>query len=231
MKGNIADARTRLHNIAGSLASGVNGKYDVDQPFFETSKVKVIESRTDSATVTLDGIPENLKVGSTLLGQRVKAISGNTVTLGGNANAAVTSSDVSYFSEGAIQSISVNAAISAGSLKTSSQSFAGGNDYLMGIAALRSDKNVLGMGGITLGDYARNTVGQIGQVLQGINTRLEESSVIKTAITTQRDGVSSVSLDEETADLMRFQRAYQANARVISIVDELLDTLINRMVR
>jgi len=64
-----------------------------------------------------------------------------------------------------------------------------------------------------------------------VNTRLEESTVIKTALTTQRDAVSSVSLDEETADLMKFQRAYQANARVISVVDELLDTLINRMVR
>jgi flagellar hook-associated protein 1 FlgK len=101
---------------------------------------------------------------------------------------------------------------------------------LTGIAGLRTS-TVVGLGNLTLGDYTRNTVGQIGQVLQGVNTRLEESTVIKTALTTQRDAVSSVSLDEETADLMKFQRAYQANARVISVVDELLDTLINRMVR
>lgn len=128
------------------------------------------------------------------------------------------------------QLFSLNSAIDSSSLKTSSQSLAGGNDYLTGIAGLRSS-TVAGLGNLTLGDYTRNTVGQVGQVLQGINTRLEESTVIKTALVTQRDAVSSVSLDEETADLMKFQRAYQANARVISVVDELLDTLINRMVR
>jgi flagellar hook-associated protein 1 FlgK len=128
------------------------------------------------------------------------------------------------------QLIALNSGIDSSRLKTSSQSLAGGNDYLTGIAGLRTS-TVVGLGNLTLGDYTRNTVGQIGQVLQGVNTRLEESTVIKTALTTQRDAVSSVSLDEETADLMKFQRAYQANARVISVVDELLDTLINRMVR
>ena len=128
------------------------------------------------------------------------------------------------------QLVALNTAIDSSTLKTSSLSLAGGNDYLTGIAGLRSS-TVAGLGNLTLGDYTRNTVGQVGQVLLGINTRLEESTVIKTALTTQRDAVSSVSLDEETADLMRFQRAYQANARVISVVDELLDTLINRMVR
>jgi flagellar hook-associated protein 1 FlgK len=128
------------------------------------------------------------------------------------------------------QLIALNSGVDSSTLKTSSQSLAGGNDYLTGIAGLRTS-TVGGLGNLTLGDYTRNTVGQIGQVLQGVNTRLEESTVIKTALTTQRDAVSSVSLDEETADLMKFQRAYQANARVISVVDELLDTLINRMVR
>ena len=39
-----------------------------------------------------------------------------------------------------------------------------------------------------------------------------------------------MSLDEELVDLMRFQRAYEAAARIISVVDEMLDTLINRMI-
>jgi flagellar hook-associated protein 1 FlgK len=39
--------------------------------------------------------------------------------------------------------------------------------------------------------------------------------------------VSGVDLDEETADLLRFQRAYQAAARVMTVLDEMLDRLIN----
>jgi flagellar hook-associated protein 1 FlgK len=174
IKGAIAEARTRVQELALSLVSEVNGKYDSagapPQEFFVTT---------------------GLAAG---------------------------------------QLFALNSAIDSSSLKTSSQSLAGGNDYLTGIAGLRSS-TVAGLGNLTLGDYTRNTVGQVGQALQGINTRLEESTVIRTALVTQRDAVSSVSLDEETADLMKFQRAYQANARVISVVDELLDTLINRMVR
>ena len=49
--------------------------------------------------------------------------------------------------------------------------------------------------------------------------------------TKNRDAVSSVSLDEEMADLMRFQRSYQANARVVRVIDEMLDGLINNMLR
>jgi flagellar hook-associated protein 1 FlgK len=37
-----------------------------------------------------------------------------------------------------------------------------------------------------------------------------------------------VSLDEEMANMIRFQRGYQASARTMSTVDEMLDTLINR---
>ena len=43
----------------------------------------------------------------------------------------------------------------------------------------------------------------------------------------QRQQVSGVSLDEETTHLIQYQHAYQAAARVISIVDGMLDTLIN----
>jgi flagellar hook-associated protein 1 FlgK len=42
-----------------------------------------------------------------------------------------------------------------------------------------------------------------------------------------QDSVSGVSLDEEAADLVRFQRAYEANARFFSTIDQTLDTLLN----
>ena len=43
----------------------------------------------------------------------------------------------------------------------------------------------------------------------------------------QRDSVSGVSLDEEMTDLVKFQRAYQASARLITTVDTMLDTVVN----
>ncbi|WP_279261234.1 flagellar basal body rod C-terminal domain-containing protein, partial [Clostridium neonatale] len=43
----------------------------------------------------------------------------------------------------------------------------------------------------------------------------------------QRLSVSGVSLDEEMTDLITFQHAYQANAKMINTVDQLLDVVIN----
>jgi flagellar hook-associated protein 1 FlgK len=43
-----------------------------------------------------------------------------------------------------------------------------------------------------------------------------------------RSSITGVQLDEELSDLMRYQRAYEASARVMSAADEMLDTLINR---
>jgi flagellar hook-associated protein 1 FlgK len=41
--------------------------------------------------------------------------------------------------------------------------------------------------------------------------------------------VSGVSIDEELVDLMRFQQAYLAAARVIQVVDNLINDLLNRL--
>jgi flagellar hook-associated protein 1 FlgK len=43
----------------------------------------------------------------------------------------------------------------------------------------------------------------------------------------QRDSVSGVSLDEEMTDLVKFQKAFQASAKLITTVDDLLDTVVN----
>jgi flagellar hook-associated protein 1 FlgK len=44
----------------------------------------------------------------------------------------------------------------------------------------------------------------------------------------RRDAVSGVSIDEELMQLIRYQAAYDAASRLVSVVDEMLDTLINR---
>jgi flagellar hook-associated protein 1 FlgK len=46
-----------------------------------------------------------------------------------------------------------------------------------------------------------------------------------------RDSVAGVNLDEEMANMLAYQRAYEGAARVLSAIDSVLDTLINRMGR
>ena len=42
-----------------------------------------------------------------------------------------------------------------------------------------------------------------------------------------RDSVSGVSIDEEAAMMLRFQRAYEANARFFTVIDETITTLLS----
>ena len=44
-----------------------------------------------------------------------------------------------------------------------------------------------------------------------------------------RQSVSAVSLDEEMTDMIKYQQAYNASARMITVVDEMLDKIINGM--
>jgi len=52
--------------------------------------------------------------------------------------------------------------------------------------------------------------------------------VLTDSASDRRQSVSGVSMDEEMAHLVQFQRAYQASARAMSTMDDMLDVLINR---
>lgn len=52
---------------------------------------------------------------------------------------------------------------------------------------------------------------------------------IRKQITALRDSVSGVSVDEELTRMIQFQYGFQASAKVISAIDEMLDVIINRL--
>lgn len=81
----------------------------------------------------------------------------------------------------------------------------------------------------TLSQFFSQSVSNLGQALASANSRVDDQTNISNLVKSQRDSVSGVSLDEEMADLVRFQRAFQASSRVFSVVDELLDTVVNRL--
>lgn len=75
-----------------------------------------------------------------------------------------------------------------------------------------------------------------GQLVSGVGTRTRDAQVGQEASESilrqseaQRESISGVNLDEEAADLIRFQQAYQASARVIQVSSELFDTILNSL--
>ncbi len=71
-----------------------------------------------------------------------------------------------------------------------------------------------------------NLIFQIGRDTRTVLDGLETQENLLAQIQNQRDSVSGVNLDEEAVDIMRFQKAYQANARFISIIDSLTEEMI-----
>jgi flagellar hook-associated protein 1 FlgK len=99
------------------------------------------------------------------------------------------------------------------------------------IADLAIDAKAAAVLGGTPGPSSRvrSLAADVGTKLQGL---LRAAEVQTTVVATADEAVNSdsgVSIDEEMTHLLMYQRSYQASARVISAVDEMLDTLINRM--
>jgi flagellar hook-associated protein 1 FlgK len=78
------------------------------------------------------------------------------------------------------------------------------------------------------GDYA-SLIGTLAVELQDAQRMEENTSVLLTQLDSNRKSVSSVSLDEEMTNLIKFQHAYNAAARSMTATDELLDRIINNM--
>ena len=81
----------------------------------------------------------------------------------------------------------------------------------------------------TFSGYYSQSVSKLGQALAGANARVDDQGNIEKLVRSQRDGVSGVSMDEELADLMKYQRAFQASSRVFTVIDDLLDVVVNRL--
>ncbi|WP_042355973.1 flagellar hook-associated protein FlgK [Bacillus rubiinfantis] len=83
----------------------------------------------------------------------------------------------------------------------------------------------------TLNDFYSNMIGQLGIDSQEAERMQENSEVIIQQVDNRRQSISGVSLDEEMANMIKFQQAYNAAARIVTTLDQCLDKVINGMGR
>jgi len=127
--------------------------------------------------------------------------------------------------------IEMDAALTSSSIRAGTGA-AGENALALAVAAIASKVFSTGTGGLINGTIAKVYTGaasDLGQALSTVNTRLDDQTGLDKLVRTQRDSVSGVSLDEEMAELVRYQRAFQASSRVFNIIDDLLDVVVNRL--
>lgn len=123
----------------------------------------------------------------------------------------------------------VNAIAADSSLLASGRSGeAGDNEIATAIAALRD--TISDDDGKTLGELALDLIVGVATERGSFQTLLEGQVNVVEGVAARLEETRGVNVDEELTYLLQYQRAFEANARVIQSVDQMLDTLINRMI-
>ncbi|HBU75018.1 MAG TPA: flagellar hook-associated protein FlgK, partial [Acidimicrobiaceae bacterium] len=173
--------------------------------------VSNVNSAIPSALSTLDGVAAQLI-------SDVNALHATGEDLDGNVGGA-------FFSGTSAATISVDAAILADPRAVAAASPGSGirdGEIALGIAELRNSAT----GADSL--YESFSV-SLGLATSSLQRRSSAQSEAAAKVDEARLAARSVSLDEEMVDLVATQRAYEASARVVSAIDQMLDTLVNRL--
>ncbi|MDE6774344.1 MAG: flagellar hook-associated protein FlgK, partial [Treponemataceae bacterium] len=96
------------------------------------------------------------------------------------------------------------------------------------IAAIRNSQVMIGTDR-TFDEYFANSVTNVGLKGEQAETNLLSQNKIMNDLRDLRDSISGVNIDEELADIIKFQHGYNAAAKFITVIDGMLDTIINRL--
>ncbi len=187
---------------AGNTGTGVVSTASVSAPD---------PNLTDPVTITFDDPPTTFTVGGATTGSPSAGVaysSGSPVSFNG-------------------WTISISGVPAAGDVFTvePNTNGVGDNRNALSIAALQT-ADTLENHGASFGDAYGQLVAEVGTVTQRAETSRVAQEVLLRQAVDARDAVSGVNLDEEAANLLRLQQAYQANARVLAVADEIFDFLI-----
>ena len=106
--------------------------------------------------------------------------------------------------------------------------YPGDNRAALAIAAIRNTPVMVGRSA-TFDDFFADTVTEIGLKGEQAEMTLNTQIAIVKELHDMRDSVSGVNIDEELSDIIKFQHGYNASARFVSVINEMIDTVINRM--
>ncbi|MFF2448112.1 flagellar hook-associated protein FlgK [Neobacillus sp. NPDC058068] len=116
---------------------------------------------------------------------------------------------------------------SPGTIAAAKSDFAGDGSNAKAMADLQFQKIDINGSQTTIGDFYRSIVGQLGLDVNGAIQASDSTAAVAQQVDNRRLSISGVSLDEEMTNMVRFQQAYNAAAKYVSAVNDMLDKLIN----
>jgi flagellar hook-associated protein 1 len=113
-------------------------------------------------------------------------------------------------------------------IAASSDGSAGSNGNLANLSAIQNQTIIAGATPTT---YYGNIVFSVGNDVSNGTAELQSSKLVLQQLQDQRGSISGVSLDEEAANMTRYQQAYDAAAHIVTTVNQMLETVINMGLR
>jgi flagellar hook-associated protein 1 FlgK len=171
---------------------------------------------TGSASVTPDGA------------LKIDATNGYEVSFSDDSSGALAALGInSFFGGSDATDIAVNQAIvDDPRLLASGQGHVGGsNGTALAIAALET-LGVDSLGGRSIRGFWQSATTDLAVRTQAANTRAESAMLVRESLDAQIQAVSGVSIDEESINMLSYQRQFQAAAKYIATIDETLQTLL-----
>jgi flagellar hook-associated protein 1 FlgK len=113
-------------------------------------------------------------------------------------------------------------------LRASNTAFAGANTIALAIAGL-GDQSFSALGQGRFSEFITLAAVNLGQDIESNRNQMRVQQDMDTLIKDRRDQVSGVSLDEEMANLVQYQRAFQASSRVFNVISEMLEIVVGQL--
>ena len=110
-----------------------------------------------------------------------------------------------------------------------SKAYAGDAANALRLANLKDMRIEIGGDTTSIRSYYQGVIGEMAVATQESYGKLSSATAIQQTVDFNRQAVSSVSLDEEFTLMIQYQHAYNAAARNITVIDEMLDRIINGM--
>ncbi len=180
-----------------------------------------IQGTIDARDGALAALRNGLDTMASSLIAQVNGIYKNGYDLNGNSGAA-------FFTGSDAATIGVNSAVANDPSQIQAAGAAnatGDNSVALQLAQL-GQQSVAALNHQTFsGAYAQD-VQNFGNALANANDQVSNYNSVNKMLLNQRDSVSGVSLEEETTNLITYQKAYEASAKIISTVNEMLQTVV-----
>ncbi len=159
---------------------------------------------------------------------KLTAAAGFEITFGEDSSNVLAALGINAFFTGTnAQDLAVNPLLASNqNLLAAATMHAEGDGSNAGRLAALATESLSGLSGQSLGSFYRAIASDVAVRSGAASAGVRSADAITAALTSQREAISGVSLDEETISMLRFERAFSAAARYTTVVDQLMQEML-----